>query len=84
MLAPVAAAVGLDPVHFGIVTVMALAIGLVTPPVGVCLFVACGISGTPLLQGSKAVLPYLAAILAVLALVIAVPGLALWLPNVVD
>ena len=84
VLAPVAAAVGLDPVHFGIITVMALAIGLVTPPVGVCLFVACGISGTPLLQGSKAVLPYLAAILAVLALVIAVPGLALWLPGVVD
>ena len=84
VLAPVAAAVGLDPVHFGIITVMSLAIGLVTPPVGVCLFVACGISGTPLLQGSKAVLPYLAAILAVLALVIAVPGLALWLPGVID
>ena len=63
---------------------MSLAIGLVTPPVGVCLFVACGISGTPLLQGAKAVVPYLAAILAVLALVVLVPEVALWLPGLVD
>ena len=84
VLAPVAAAVGLDPVHFGIITVMSLAMGLITPPVGVCLFVACGISGTPLLVGSKAVLPYLAAILAVLTLIILVPDIALWLPSAVD
>lgn len=73
----------IDPVHFGIVTIMSLAMGLVTPPVGVCLFVACGISKISILEASKAILPYLAAILVIIILIILVPGVALWLPNLI-
>ncbi len=71
----------IDPVHFGIVTVMSLAMGLITPPVGVCLFVACSISKMSILEASKAMLPYLMAIFLVIVLIILVPDIALWLPN---
>ncbi|MEE4261555.1 MAG: TRAP transporter large permease [Desulfobacteraceae bacterium] len=73
----------IDPVHFGIVTVISLAMGLITPPVGVCLFVACGISKMSILKASKAILPYLMAIVVIIILIILVPDVALWLPNLI-
>ena len=83
VLYPTVKLLQIDPVHFGIVTVMSLAMGLITPPVGVCLFVACGISKMSILKASRAILPYLIAILTIIILIILVPDVALWLPNLI-
>lgn len=80
VLWPLVKQVGIDPVQFGVVTVIGLAIGLVTPPVGACLFVTCGIAKTNLLEGSKAAVPFILALITVVLLIIAVPGIATWLP----
>jgi C4-dicarboxylate transporter, DctM subunit len=77
VLLPVALRIGLDPVHFGVITVFNLAIGMATPPVGANIFVASSISNRPLHTVSLAVLPYLAVMLIVLAIVCACPGLVL-------
>jgi C4-dicarboxylate transporter DctM subunit len=81
VLYPITVALGIDPVAFGVVTVMALAIGLVTPPVGACLFIACGIARVSLTEASRATLPYIAALIGVVVLVVLFPGLATWLPS---
>ncbi len=81
VLWPLTQKVGIDPVHFGIITVMGLAIGLITPPVGASLFISCGIARVNLLEGSKAVLPFVVALAALAVLVIFVPAIATWLPS---
>ena len=83
-LLKVAEKVGMDPVHFGVMAVLNLMIGLTTPPVGVCIFAASEIAQTPLQRVVKAILPYLACNLVVLALVACLPELSLWLPGLVD
>ena len=83
VLYPVILEFGIDPIHFGIVTVMALAIGLVTPPVGICLFVASSIAGVGVMEASKATVPYFLTLLAVLLLVVLFPPLALSVPAMV-
>lgn len=80
---PVAIAIGIDPVQFGVLTMMALGLGLTTPPVGACLFLGCSIAGIPMEQTIKSIWPFYAAILVVLLLVAFVPALSLWLPNLV-
>ena len=80
----VAEKIGMDPVHFGVMAVLNLMIGLTTPPVGVCIFVAAGIAETPLQRVVKAILPYLACNLMVLGIVAFVPQVSLWLPGLVD
>ncbi len=74
---PVAKALGIDLIHFGTIMIVNLAIGLVTPPVGVNLYVACGIAEIDLKKISVAVIPLLAAALVVLLFVTYVPGLSL-------
>lgn len=81
VLLPVAVGIGMDPVQFGVMMVLNLVIGLVTPPVGVCLFVASGIGGVSLGRAAKALLPFLAVELAVLLLVAYVPEITLLLPK---
>lgn len=83
LLLPPAQAFGIDPVHFGVVIVFNLMIGLVTPPFGLSMFVACEIAGARQSQFVKAMLPYYAALLAGLALVAFVPALSTWLPGLV-
>lgn len=78
---PMTREVGIDPVHYGIVTVMGLAIGLITPPVGASLFVTCGIARVNLVRGAVAVLPYVAALTLLVFVVILWPDLALWLTR---
>ena len=73
--------VGVDPIHFAIICVLNLIIGLTTPPVGVCLFVAASIGKVSLGRLAMAVLPFLAVSLAVLMLVTYVPEITLFLPN---
>lgn len=77
----VAVGVGVDPIHFGIIAVLNLMIGLSTPPVGVCLFVASSISGISMEKVSKAIIPFIICNLIVLMLVTYVPELSLWLPK---
>ena len=79
ILLKVALAVGVDPIHFSVIALLNLMIGLTTPPLGVCLFVAAGIGKVPVGAVSRAGLPFLLVSLAVLALVTLVPGLSLWL-----
>lgn len=81
VLYPAVSLLGIDPVHFGLVTIIALSIGLITPPVGACLFVSTEIAQTSLLQISKAVLPYLVGLIITLLLLILFPQIVLWIPN---
>jgi tripartite ATP-independent transporter DctM subunit len=81
ILLKVATALGIDPIQFSVMCVLNLVIGLTTPPVGVCLFVASSISRVPLVPLTRAVLPFLAVSFAVLMLVSYVPQITLWLPS---
>jgi C4-dicarboxylate transporter, DctM subunit len=82
ILARAAAAAGIDPMHFAVVAILNLNIGLLTPPLGVCLFAAERIANCGLVPLLRATLPFLAVNLAVLALVSWVPAFSLWLPRV--
>ena len=77
LLVPVASSIGIHPVHFGVVVVMALAIGFVTPPVGLNLFVASAITGVPVHRIAKASAPLILGLLLALLLVAFVPQLSL-------
>jgi len=78
---PVAKVLGIDLVHLGVVMIVNLAIGLVTPPVGVNLYVACGIGNINLTRISKAALPLLAVSLLILLAITYVPQISLLLPG---
>ncbi|MGY4691414.1 TRAP transporter large permease [Salibacterium sp. K-3] len=80
IFAPLAASYGIQPEHFGIVTCLALAIGLITPPVGLCLFVSSSIAKIPIERVFKASTPYLITMAIVLIFVTYFPKLYLWLP----
>jgi tripartite ATP-independent transporter DctM subunit len=78
---PVVMELGMDPVHFGIIMVLNLCIGLCTPPVGTILFVGAGVAKISVSKIIKPLLPFLAAMIFVLILVTFLPGLSLWLPS---
>ncbi|HEV2148375.1 MAG TPA: TRAP transporter large permease [Longimicrobiaceae bacterium] len=78
---PVAAKLGMDPTHFGIVMVMNLCIGLCTPPVGSVLFVGVGVAQTSIARVIRPILPFFLAMIAALLIVTYVPALSLWLPG---
>ena len=81
LVLPVALAVGIDPVHLGIVFVLNLMIGLLTPPVGMVLYVLAKVSKTPFEECVRATLPFLVPLVGVLLLLVFVPDIALWLPD---
>jgi len=81
VLLPVAVGIGMDPIHFGVMAVLNLMIGLTTPPVGVCLFVASGIAKLSIVQTTKAIIPFLFVSIVVLLLVAFIPPLTLFLPS---
>jgi tripartite ATP-independent transporter DctM subunit len=83
ILYPVSQQVGIDPVHFGVVVVLSLGIGLVTPPVGLCLYVAADLAQARLGSVSWALAPFVGVMLALLVLCIVFPGLITALPNLV-
>ncbi|HLV20929.1 MAG TPA: TRAP transporter large permease subunit, partial [Polyangiaceae bacterium] len=80
ILLPVLSAQGVDPVHFGMIMITNLCIGLCTPPVGTCLFVGCSVGRTSLARVLPPLVPMFVAMLAALLLITFVPGLSLWLP----
>jgi len=81
ILFPIAMQLGIDPVHLGIIMVVNLEIGMVTPPVGLNLFVAAGITKMPIGEVIKAALPWLSVLLAFLLVVTYIPQIALFLPQ---
>lgn len=72
---------GLDPIHFGIIMVLNLSVGLCTPPVGSVLFIGCSVSGVPIARVIKPLFPMFIAMIITLLLVTYIPALSLWLPN---
>ncbi len=81
ILFPTAVKLGIDPIHLGIVYVVNMEIGLVTPPVGLNLFVASGITGLQLTEVVRAALPWLMVLLGFLVVTTYIPEMSLWLPN---
>lgn len=79
---PVILKMGIDPVHFGVIMVANLAIGMITPPLGVNLFVACGLTKLKIEQVVKANWWYLFASLIVMGLITYLPAISMWLPSV--
>ena len=78
---PTAKALGIDLVHFGVVVVVNIMIGLITPPYGLLLFIMSAISGAPLRAIVRDTLPFLWAMLVALAMITFVPETVLWLPR---
>jgi len=82
ILFPIAMQLGIDPVHLGIIIVVNLEIGMITPPIGLNLFVTSGITSLSIGQVIRAASPWLLVLLAYLVLVTYVPAISLWLPDV--
>ncbi|WP_376872698.1 TRAP transporter large permease [Albirhodobacter sp. R86504] len=80
---PIAINLGIDPIHLGIIMVVNMEIGMITPPVGLNLFVTSGVAGMPILRVVRAALPFLAVLFAFLILVTYVPFISTWLPTMV-
>ena len=83
ILLPVVKALGMDPVHFGVMMIFNLAIGLCTPPVGSALFVGCAVGKSSIEKVTREMLPMYAVMLIGLLLVTFVPALSTWLPNLI-
>lgn len=81
ILLPLVVQLGIDPIHFGILLVVTSEIGFLTPPLGVNLFVACGISGLSIEQVARKVLPFIATILVGLVVLLFFPQISLFLPS---
>lgn len=81
MLMPVTAAMDIDPMQFAMIVILPLTLGLITPPVGVCLFVACRIAESPVFPIFRAVLPFLVAEIGVVVMLVLIPGLSSFLPT---
>ncbi len=83
VVVPAVVAVGIDPVHFGMVMIVNMMIGMIHPPVGMALFIVSNIAKTPVMKVAVECVPYIIGFLVVLALITFVPQLVLWLPDLV-
>jgi TRAP-type C4-dicarboxylate transport system permease large subunit len=83
VLLPMIDQVGVDPVHFGLVMMLMVTLGLVTPPVGVSMYTVCSILDCPLEKYVKASIPFITAIILVDIIIIFFPEICLFLPNLV-
>jgi len=81
ILVPIMTAIGVDPVHFGIIMILNLGMGLLTPPVGAVLFIGSGISGIKVDKLSKAMIPFYFVMFGVLLLITYIPALSMTIPN---
>lgn len=77
----VGTSLGFDPIHYGIIMIIVMQIGAITPPVGTFLFISCGIAGLPIEKSVKPLAPFILCILAIVIIMIFVPGMATWIPN---
>lgn len=78
---PIATKLGIDPIHLGIIMVVNMEIGMITPPVGLNLFVTSGITGMSIVQVTKAALPWLSILVVFLVIITYIPQISLFLPN---
>jgi C4-dicarboxylate transporter DctM subunit len=78
---PIAIELGIDPIHLGIIMVVNMEIGMITPPVGLNLFVTSGVAGMPMMSVVRAALPFLAVLFVFLILITYVPIISTWLPT---
>jgi tripartite ATP-independent transporter DctM subunit len=78
---PVVVKLGIHPVHFGLIMIANLCIGLCTPPVGTCLFVGCGVGETTIVKVAKPLLPFFAAMIVALMFVTYIPQVSLFIPE---
>ena len=78
---PIAIELGIDPIHLGIIMVVNMEIGMITPPVGLNLFVTSGVAGMPMMRVVKAALPFTAVLFVFLIMVTYIPAISIWLPN---
>ena len=78
---PIAIELGIDPIHLGIIMVVNMEIGMITPPVGLNLFVTSGVAGMPMMRVVRAALPFLAVLFVFLIMVTYIPFLSTWLPT---
>ncbi|TDE40766.1 TRAP transporter large permease [Antarcticimicrobium sediminis] len=78
---PIAIELGIDPIHLGIIMVVNMEIGMITPPVGLNLFVTSGVAGMPMMRVVRASLPFLAVLFVFLIMVTYIPVLSTWLPT---
>jgi C4-dicarboxylate transporter DctM subunit len=83
ILFPVATTLGIDPIHFGVLIVVNMEVGMCHPPVGLNLYVASGITKMGISELTMAVMPWLITMLLFLGLITYVPQISLWLPNLV-
>lgn len=83
VLMPTAASLGINTILFGLVTVITLAMGLVTPPYGLCLLIASNIGEMPIERSFRAVLPYISVVLAILLMLMFIPNIILYLPSLI-
>ncbi|TVP86325.1 MAG: TRAP transporter large permease [Alkalicoccus sp.] len=81
---PTAMTLGVDPVHFGVLILVCLAVGLVTPPYGLCLLLASKIADLPIGKSFYSTIPYIGAILVVILIMAFFPQLFMWFPNLFD
>lgn len=84
ILFPIAVQLGIDPIHLGVIMVVNMEIGMITPPVGLNLFVTAGITGENITWVLKAALPWLMILLIFLILITYIPQISLWLPEYID
>ena len=83
VLLPIAVQMGVDPVHFGVIMVLNLMIGLLTPPIGMVLYVLARVSGIPFERCVSATAPFLVPLFVVLGLITFIPALTMWLPTLI-
>lgn len=76
-------AFGFDPIHFGVIMVIVMQLGAITPPVGTFLFISCGVAHLPMEKAIKPLLPYIATVLIAMVLAFIFPGIVTWLPNLI-
>jgi tripartite ATP-independent transporter DctM subunit len=81
LLTPIAQQLGISPLHFGTVMVIAMGLGLFAPPIGLGLFATCALTGTQVKDVARPMMKYLAVLLATLVVLVLVPSFSLWLPN---
>ena len=81
ILFPVAQQVGIDPIYFGVMVVISIGIGLVTPPVGLCLYVAADIAEVSIPKASKALIPYIVTVMLFLVILLFLPGVITAIPR---
>lgn len=81
ILLPVATALGIDPLHFTLLSIASLSVGMILPPIGIMLLVICSITNTPIAEASRAMGPYLVILLVCLLVIIVFPSTVLFLPR---